>query len=881
MEPTSLKSSDHNSQLTGPKVDRKGSVKRARQMLEAGRRPDIAMAPSQSTHPGPTPKLKADQSHMTQWPLPTDGSLQTNVSGPQARLFIPKGPPPERPPRPDAPSPSVYSERSMSDIAPSPLHLGRPIPSFSHPLPHPPPPRPPFKGHLPPYGPERAAHPAPRVPMTTDESLRQSTASSFVSIPSIPDFALPAQPTPAEMNLAQRQPQGRLAPSNAARFSTKRRSSVSPIPEELSDSPTILQGSYASSRVIPSSWGSAPAGSEILGAYLDVGSDDDRDPTPSVHEGDSTLVRQASLGKRGKPSLRTIQKPSSPSPVSTVEEHSVSNIMPAGTASEKIAAESKYERHSVSTVSTESSEIDPEKPPIVVDINGRHPALKHTDNDMGFPPKELEILPKAAPTMSDKRPGGRRPPRLDIGAVRAAEARGSLTSLPDLIRRATKLASNLEHGRTASRNDLLNNGTSRFAQGELHIQWAHETDRKLRTKLTSRSGHNARKSGSIKDILASFPPPAGTPEVRSSWPDFFRRTPMHHLRSNDTGPETGEEKGQQRSRRCCGMPPWLFIFVCFLIIAIILVAVLVPVFLVAVPRHKSSSSSGSQCEKTTPCENGGVSVSSGSICSCVCANGYTGSRCTVGGDASCVTTEIVQGSTSKNATMGSDLPRLFEESSSNFSIPLDPISIMALFSQNNVSCTTENSLVSFKSLSSTSNKARRASLMESVGDWLISEKIAPAVEESAPSSTTGEIPTQTLAARGSVGTKNGILFDESYTSTAAATTATPSSGTATEQTTQGTPPPKPTSTPTPAAIPAKVLDFSRIAVLYIFEKTAAFNAAMQTEGNIETYLAASYSTSQTGTFDVDLSASGIKGNFTLNFDEFTITMPNGTVVGGK
>jgi hypothetical protein len=226
--------------------------------------------------------------------------------------------------------------------------------------------------------------------------------------------------------------------------------------------------------------------------------------------------------------------------------------------------------------------------------------------------------------------------------------------------------------------------------------------------------------------------------------------------------------------------------------------------------------------------------------------------------------------------MGSELPRLFEEATSNFSIPLDPISIMALFSQNNVSCTTENSLVSFKSLSSTSNKARRA--LGAVRDWLTSEEIAPAVEESAPSSTPRDIPTQTLAARGSVGTKNGILFDDSYTSTAAATTATPSSVSVTEITQA---PPIPTPTPTPPAIPAKVLDFSRIAVLYIFEKTAAFNAALQSEGNIETYLARSYSSSQRGTFDVDLSASGIKGNFTLNFDQFTITMPNGTVVGGN
>jgi hypothetical protein len=42
-----------------------------------------------------------------------------------------------------------------------------------------------------------------------------------------------------------------------------------------------------------------------------------------------------------------------------------------------------------------------------------------------------------------------------MNAVRDAEARGSLSSLSDLIRRATKLASNLDRGKTASRSDML------------------------------------------------------------------------------------------------------------------------------------------------------------------------------------------------------------------------------------------------------------------------------------------------------------------------------------------------------------------------------------------------------------------------------------------
>ena len=51
----------------------------------------------------------------------------------------------------------------------------------------------------------------------------------------------------------------------------------------------------------------------------------------------------------------------------------------------------------------------------------------------------------------------RRPPKLDINAVRDAEARGSLTSLPDLIKRATKLATMIDRGkRPGSRLNNLN-----------------------------------------------------------------------------------------------------------------------------------------------------------------------------------------------------------------------------------------------------------------------------------------------------------------------------------------------------------------------------------------------------------------------------------------
>jgi hypothetical protein len=118
-----------------------------------------------------------------------------------------------------------------------------------------------------------------------------------------------------------------------------------------------------------------------------------------------------------------------------------------GTAiSQVLHAPSTGRRTSVSTGSDESC-VDPEKPRFAQQHD--HPVYNSALE------KELEVLPKAAPTMSDKRPGGKKPPRLDMNAVRDAEARGSLSSLSDLIRRATKLASNLDRGKTASRCDML------------------------------------------------------------------------------------------------------------------------------------------------------------------------------------------------------------------------------------------------------------------------------------------------------------------------------------------------------------------------------------------------------------------------------------------
>ncbi|RAH75540.1 uncharacterized protein BO66DRAFT_310923 [Aspergillus aculeatinus CBS 121060] len=850
-------------------VERKGSVRRAREMLNAGKRPEPA--------PEPVSTFRTNPAHLTQWPLPNDGLQQIDVANAHARLIVPKGPPPQRPPRPDCPSPSVYSERSV-DVVPSPLNIKRPVPSFSQPLPIQHAPRPAIRIPIPP-SPSTLAGSTPRASIATEDLFRQSGVSSVGTI-SLTDLPGTAHSSPTEHVASSAFPlkkAGGLAPPMpAARPTDNRGSSVSPIPEELPDSPTISRELHAPSRPYPPSWCSGPAESEILGTYLE-GDSDDSGSQHSLQVAAPALLRQASIGTRGKPALRTIQKPSTNSPVPPSEKTPASarptTTDTAATAAvlKEIAA-GRERNDSMSTVSSGSTHFGTEKAPIMLDLSAEHPALARPYDNNAALRKEVGGLPKAAPTISETRPMGRRPPRLNMTAVRDAEARGSLTSLPDLIRRATKLASNLEHGRTASRNDLLNGGNPRF--------------------------HQRRNSGSIQSILASFPPPAAVQDgAHSSWPFFFRRSTLHQIHSNEPPKEVDQEKAQpKQTRRCCGMPPWLFGLVCVIIIIIILAAVLIPVCLVVL-KHKSS---GSDCAKTTPCENGGVSVSSGNVCSCVCANGFTGTRCATAGDASCVTAKI----NNKSATMGSDLPDLFEGAQQDYSIALDETTIMALFSQNNVSCTTENSLVSFSGISTSSSKSRRAFLpWYDLTESSNSNPLPFAYEQPPPTSATPNLPTQVLAARASIATENGIIFDDTpptktgqaATDTATATATATHAATATDVRHPGS---QTTSTVTAASssptstagassssnsttvITSKALNFARISVLYIFQETGTLSAATFAENDLQLYLTNVYTEESKHIHAIDLAPAGLKGNFTLNFDQYQITLPNGNVVGG-
>ncbi|KAJ5819823.1 hypothetical protein N7474_005414 [Penicillium riverlandense] len=817
-----------------PAIDRKGagSVKRARQLLEAGVRPERSSPPV----PKPPPILIRNVNQQMKWPL-RDSSQQPYPPNHHPRYMTPRGPPPhgpppQRPPHPSevpsqVPSPSVYSVRSSQDNG------TRPTQSFSHPRPNQPPSRLQTSDDMP-ASPSSTESTTAGGSITTDELFRRSGCSSTPSVPDVPPFP---PPPPEPQYDPRRRTAGLVPPPNARRGQRARRSSVSPIPEENSN-PRNTLGSLASSRAMPSSWGSGLAESEILGAYLDVESDSDDGYDSDNHsnpnyDNSETLVRSASLGKRGKPTMRTIQKPGTTSDANAETQSdntkqdetaaaagAIVGAIAAGVATDQttLRPPTPERKRSASTASSDGSAkgVDPEKPPIVQD-------------ESVYNEKE-ENLPMAAPTMSDNRPGGRKPPRLDIGAVRNAEARGSLSSLTDLIRRATKLASNLDRGRTASRADLLDGDDAKPA-----------------------FGHRYRNSGSLSDILASFPPPGlSTPDEsgRQSWPVFFGRSNLRHiepLSSNEDGPDSN-----RRRARCCGMPKWLFIFFCMIVLILVVLAIVLPVMLVAVPN--AASSDHPTCAQRVPCHNGGVSVSAGNECSCVCSDGYTGPQCTINGDGSCITAEVSNSSMTRNATMGSALPSLFQQSEDKFGIELDPITIMALFSIQNVSCKTENALVSFSQVntgSSNSSNSRRSLLAGDDDDS--SEFASPSV--------LSEKPTAVMEER-AVATMNGIVYDDEGTPKA----VKDKDAKATQTTSTST---LPTATPTAnssssnpsTVVPAVVVEFSRVSVLYILQRTGSLDAAMSAESRIESYLTLT-STGQMGSLEVD--------SFSLDFSKRTI-----------
>ncbi|CAK7267565.1 hypothetical protein SEPCBS57363_002654 [Sporothrix epigloea] len=282
----------------------------------------------------------------------------------------------------------------------------------------------------------------------------------------------------------------------------------------------------------------------------------------------------------------------------------------------------------------------------------------------------------------------RQAPRPYPDAARKAD-RGSLTSLPDLIRRATRLAASLDRGRRpASRIDELDMSSGMDDLGR------------------SSGGDNEKLQPGLSDMLAAFPSPAQVNrrsfrqtlrEQVGSWPAPLAISKSGRLSSQPT--QSGFEHHRNRNkRRCCGLPLWVFVMVVIVTLILIAAAVVIPleIFVVHKQRHGTNTAM-SKCQSQITCGNGGsVVVSTQGVCSCICTNGFGGFDCSIAGDNGCATTKFASAAgTSSPVTLGNALPRLIEQAQQNFSIPLSGMQIVSVFNSSNLSCVAENALVTF------------------------------------------------------------------------------------------------------------------------------------------------------------------------------------------
>lgn len=398
-------------------MERQGSVRRAREMLEAGVRPQVLTSdrydPSAETsghgaRPAQTPRF----------PFSNESGELSPIS--QQPPYAASGYASNRLPAPNpAPSPSVYSDSAnSSEYGSNPAYGRQPVPSFSQPFPH------------------RRSSSSTRSDYTYEQPGNTGIAS---------------QQFPGNAKQI-----GGLTRSSATQHTRAlSRTFVSPIPEESPRSHTPGVDSHASSQVIMLNSATEPAEPDGWETRLEDDSDGHRLEGQTAWENGVSLVRRASAGSRAKPSVRDIQK----------QRPDFANDMNPGNASQPGADMCRIaypERTTSSSTrsSDNSEELDLEKAHFVLDMGQPQAPLGYqTDGGKGFE-RTVQELPPSVPTLSATRPGGHRPPQLNLNAVRQAEARGSLTSLSDLIKRATRLASNLDRGRTASRLaffDTVNN----------------------------------------------------------------------------------------------------------------------------------------------------------------------------------------------------------------------------------------------------------------------------------------------------------------------------------------------------------------------------------------------------------------------------------------
>ncbi|KAL8930548.1 MAG: hypothetical protein Q9208_000732 [Pyrenodesmia sp. 3 TL-2023] len=836
-----------------------GSVKRARERAAAGQAPEgrdplqpapLRITPNRTPPRATTPSEQAFRSHLQPEASPgLQGSTGTT---------------PTTPNWPPTSAPGSHNMRSNSPVQESRTPRG------------PPPKRPPRPDYVPPLPTQPAGQHSPNYwenefiassPSNSRSNGSPGGPGAGLSTAGVPGFPMPF------ISQAPHQPRRNLGPPPSARKGGAnfypQNAFVAPIPEEQSEA----HSSFASSHAMPTSWADGPPeyymGSGISEEDEDEvhspsSTSDGRDSRAGDHDESTGLVGKVSIGKPGKPALKTVKGEGAPDDhpragqevqfgpgagVATFLAPSSNNNSPAATPGEKPVDYERLLAHSLSGTASPTSPIDPRVAKI----------LGGLEKGGALSTAPTTPMTSTQPSMSDR--GGKRPTRLNLAGVQHSEPRGSATSLPDLIRRATRLASNLDRGRTASRVGML--------------------------EMMEKSRHPSR-SGSISDILAAFPPPSlHTPQGQS--PRFPSPLGTSGLQHDFTATSDQSEYSKQpHGRRCCGLPVWAFILLCIILLLLIAAAVIIPITLIVLPRQNDNPAAGTlaACRKSLPCANGGTSVLQGNSCRCICRDGFTGSTCRTPADSGCTSSsvEAIDKTVYKNATMGTSLPRLLSSANSNYSIPLDPSILLSLFSAQNLSCTSENALVTFNGMPQRKRDSVLPAPLEpqalGLDDFLTNRQPTRASPLDARAIVNRASPAQAAV------TSNGIVFAAPGSSSPQSTlssssipspsqSGSPSSSTTT---TDNSNPQNPTiETPsTSRPLTPNVLDFARTLILFIFQERD-LDTAVSAQESIQ----AAFSPAASGEGNFNASTRDVGAGISVDWGRLSVRMGNGTDYGGR
>jgi hypothetical protein len=312
----------------------------------------------------------------------------------------------------------------------------------------------------------------------------------------------------------------------------------------------------------------------------------------------------------------------------------------------------------------------------------------------------------------------------------------------------------------------------------------------------------------------------------------------------DTTPPSSRQ--QKPGRRCCGLPLWGFLLLMFALVLVIAAAIIVPLEFFVIQKRDPTTTTAqpelSDCQAQLTCANGGTNVVTDGVCSCICTNGFTGNDCTTSSSDGCTTTNVASSdSTLNNVTLGQAIPRLIQEGQNNFSLPLSATTILSKFNTANLSCVAENALVTFDGSSTRTTTSASVVNAEVDSDIVQAENVVSvtvtimsgvAITLTLDSAATGDVSVIVSTLTEPLTTSGGTfstVFATTLTNTASSTptattktvTAFPTGTAITTSAATATSTASPTST---FSVTDQVLDFARVAVLFILQSETVQDA---------------------------------------------------------